>query len=115
MRSYGVLCVRAMPNGSGNPENTYICPHTKEMKILNRVAWLIRKVSFSPRHIRYWPIGFARIVKLILPIEGCHNNQRRGDELQICLSRGVEPQYDFRKYLASLQNALYPKECQEPK
>ncbi|KAL0636261.1 hypothetical protein Q9L58_004718 [Maublancomyces gigas] len=42
-RSYGVLCVRTMLNASGNPENTYICPHTKEMKILNRVTWLVKK------------------------------------------------------------------------
>lgn len=73
-----------MPNGSRNQENTYICPHTKEMKILNRVTWLVKKVSFPP-------VGFARNVKLILHMEGRSNNLGQGDEFPICLPRGVRP------------------------
>lgn len=73
-----------MLNASGNPENTYICPHTKEMKILNRVTWLVKKVSCPP-------VGFARNVKLILHMEGRPNILGQGDELPISLSRGVGP------------------------
>lgn len=46
-RSYGVLSVKTMAGGSGSTinENTFICPVTKELRMRNRVTWIIKKVS----------------------------------------------------------------------
>lgn len=46
-RSYGVLSVRVVAGGSNTTinDNTYICPVTKELRMRNRVTWIIKKVS----------------------------------------------------------------------
>lgn len=48
-RSYGVLSVRAVTGGPGAAlnNNTFICPVTKELRMRNRVTWIIKKASLQ--------------------------------------------------------------------
>lgn len=44
-RSYGVLSVRTVTGNSATlNSNTFICPVTKELRMRNRVTWIIKKV-----------------------------------------------------------------------
>lgn len=62
-RNYGVLSVRAVTGaGATLGNNTYICPVTKEMRIRNRVTWLIKKVRLQVRR------GAGRILVTVIII-----------------------------------------------